>query len=188
MTNAQTPQIDDRIIEAALGLISANGLNAVSMTDVASSASVARQTLYNRYPDIDSIVAEVIERHGAESIVQLQSLLDTAHTTARRIGIVVEYALATTAHGNDLATLRGGLSPKARRAVDNYNDQMRTVIEAVVVKGIETKDLQPASDSQTAATIVQAMLDGATHLDKRSTGTADVVTTMILAALGATST
>ena len=64
---------DDRIIEAALSLIAQQGLGGVTMSGIADTAGVARQTLYNHYPDIDSIVAEAISRHNRESIDLLEA-------------------------------------------------------------------------------------------------------------------
>ena len=66
---------DDRIIHAALTLIAHEGLGAVTMRSIAESAGISRQTLYNHYPDIDSIVAGALRRHNEESIQLLESSL-----------------------------------------------------------------------------------------------------------------
>lgn len=186
MIEPQRQEIDDRIVEAALLLITEHGLNGVSMTDIAQTAGVARQTLYNRYPNVDSIIAAVIQLHGSEGVRQLQALIDTAPTATRQLAIIVEYSLATTAQDHDPTALRSGLSPIARQAVDTYNARIQNVVERVITNGIDTDELRPPTDPRTAATIVLAMVNGATQLDKPSANDIDAVTTMILQALGST--
>jgi AcrR family transcriptional regulator len=53
---------DDRIIDAALSLIGERGLGEVTMVEVARRAGVARQTLYNHYPDVGGGGGEVHAR------------------------------------------------------------------------------------------------------------------------------
>ena len=71
---------DDRIIHATLTLISERGFGGVTMSLIADVASVARQTLYNHYGDVDSIVAAAIDRHNRASVDLLNAALQEAES------------------------------------------------------------------------------------------------------------
>ena len=66
---------EERIAEAALRLISQRGLAGVTMSAVARQAVVGRQTLYNYYPDVESIVTSIIARHEELGAAQVSRLL-----------------------------------------------------------------------------------------------------------------
>ncbi|VAW04197.1 hypothetical protein MNBD_ACTINO02-1452, partial [hydrothermal vent metagenome] len=75
----------DRIIHATLALIGEHGFGGVTMSLVAEVAGVARQTLYNHYGDIDSIVAAAIDQHNRESLDLLNAALQVAESPADKI-------------------------------------------------------------------------------------------------------
>lgn len=156
--------VDERITAAALALIAERGLAGVSMTDVATTAGVARQTLYNRHPDVDSIVVAALDEHNAATITQLRSLIDTASTSAEEIDLLVRQTVAATGHGPEFAEFYVGLSPDARKIVDQHGDQVREVIEAIIASGIHRGEFTTDIDAQAAAVIIQAMLTGGLRL------------------------
>lgn len=67
---ARTPDasVTKAIHEAALTLVTANGLSGLSMEKVAAEAGVNKTTLYRRYKNVESLLTEVVSAITAESV------------------------------------------------------------------------------------------------------------------------
>lgn len=183
--------VDERISHAALTLIAEHGLGGVTMTEVASTAGVARQTLYSRYPDIDAIVVAALDSHNRTSIAQLEALIATGDSAPAKIDLLVRHVVANAAHGPGVDSLRAALSPEARATLDEHDQQVRRVIEAIISDGITSGDFDTDIDPADASRIIQGMLEAGTRLANRtgdSAATTATTTTMILHALNTTAT
>lgn len=154
---------DDRIIEAALGLISRDGLGAVTMMKIAETAGVARQTLYNHYPDVDSIVVEAIGRHNRESIELLDASLRVVATPEDQLEQLVRHMVSIGAHAHHASGIEHGLSASARETLGEHDAELDRRIRDILEEGRRTgafrTDLVPAID----AVLVRHLLTGLTH-------------------------
>jgi AcrR family transcriptional regulator len=178
--------VDERITAAALDLIAERGLAGVSMTAVATTAGIARQTLYNRYPDVDSIVVAALDEHNTAAISQLRGLIDTASTAAEGIDLLVRQTVAATAHGPEFAEFYVGLSPEGRKIIDQHDDQVRELIRTIIATGIRSGEFATDIDAQAASVIIQTMLTGGlrlAHITGDQATAVTTTTTMILNAL-----
>lgn len=108
---------EDRIITATLRLIAEVGLGSVTMRRVAETAGVARQTLYNHYPDIDSIVATAISRHHDESMWMLDAALRVVDDPAGKLEQLVRHVVSIGAHAHHAPGIESGLSANARETL-----------------------------------------------------------------------
>jgi len=183
--------VEERITDAALNLISEHGLGGVTMTEVASTAGVARQTLYSRYADVDAIVVAALDGHNRASITQLHALIATGSRASSKIDLLVRYIVANTAHGPGVDSLRAALSPQARATLDEHDQQVRRVIETIITDGITTGDFNTDINPADASRIIQGMLEAGTRLANRtgdSAAATATTTTMILNALDTTAT
>lgn len=62
-TRNKPPRLDDvAVLDAALHCVLAVGVRRTTLTDVARRAGVSRMTLYRRWPDLDTLVADVMTR------------------------------------------------------------------------------------------------------------------------------
>jgi AcrR family transcriptional regulator len=167
-----------RIVHAALELIAERGLGGVTMSAIAKTAGVARQTLYNHFPDIDSIVGTVIEGHQAENINQLSALLATVDSPADRLEHIIRHVAATAAHHHPGLNVHHGLSASMQDLIGQYDHAMHDLIESTLRDGHDRghfrEDLDPARD----ATLVQRMIDGVGELVAANPeNVAEIVTT-----------
>lgn len=181
--------VEERITNAALTLISEHGLGAVTMTEVASTAGVARQTLYSRYPDVDAIVAAALDSHSRTSNTQLQALIATGYRAPAKIDLLVRHIVANAAHGAEIDSLRAALSPEARGTLDEHDQQVRRIIEEVISDGITTGDFDTSVTPADASRIIQGMLEAGARLARQtgdSAAATATTTTMILNALDTT--
>ena len=161
-TERQSPA-GDRIIDAALNLIARDGLGAVTMMKIAETAGVARQTLYNHYPDVDSIVVEAISRHNRESIRLLDASLSVVDRPEDRLEQLVRHMVSIGAHAHHTSGIEHGLSAGAREMLSEYDDELgrrvRDILEAGRRTGAYRNDLVPDID----AVLIRHILTGLTH-------------------------
>jgi AcrR family transcriptional regulator len=151
---------DERILEAALGLIAEEGFAAVTMSRIAQIAGVSRQTLYNHYSDIDGIVAEAINRHNRESIQLLDAALRVVDQPADQLEQLVRHTVAMGAHTHHAPGIQQGLSADMRAMLGTYDEhiegRIREMLEAGQRAGVFRKDLDPEID----AGLIRHMLNG----------------------------
>ena len=178
---------DDRIMEAALGMIAEQGLGGVTMLGIAEAAGVARQTLYNYYPDIDSIVAEAIGRHNRESIALMELALSVVDRSEDKLEQLVRHVVSLGAHTHHAQGFQHGLSADTRATLGDYDESMighlRQIIEDGQRSGVFRGDLVPDID----AVLIHHMLNGLLAVSARAPDqaahTASTGTRTILAAI-----
>jgi AcrR family transcriptional regulator len=181
------PSSDDRIVAAALELIASRGLGGVTMTAVAAAAGVARQTLYNHYPDVDSIVVAAVERHAAASLAQLRAMLEVAGSVEAELATLVRHAIAETAHGGDGVDEGAGLSAAARSRIEEYRREVRHVIVAILARGGREQRFAAGIEPELHCYIVEGILRGGVTLarsDGDAARAAAVTTAALARALG----
>jgi AcrR family transcriptional regulator len=166
---------EDRIVHAALTLIATNGLGGLTMARIAATAHVARQTLYNHYPDVDGIVAAAIERHNRESLHLLESALRVVDEPADKLAQLVRHTVAVGAHGHHAAGIERGLSAEARATLAEYHNaldrHLREVLHEGQRRGVFRPDLTPDVD----AVLIRHLLNG---LAEKSAATPEQAATL----------
>lgn len=185
--SVRMPAANERIVHAALALVAEQGMSGVTMSAIAREAAVARQTIYNYYPDVEAIVSAAVEQHQAESIDHLTELLATVDSPIGRLEHLVRHVAATAAHGH--VTIKQGFSAEVQSVIDGYDLALRTHIENILRDGtgrsVFRNNLDPARD----AVVVQRMIEATGELvaeDPESVPeVVTVVTTTVLAAVTA---
>ncbi|MDJ0791256.1 MAG: TetR/AcrR family transcriptional regulator [Acidimicrobiia bacterium] len=163
MTQAQDSQpatTDDRIINATISLIGSDGLGAITMSQVAEHAGVARQTLYNHYSDIDSIVAAAVDRHNNESLALLTSALSVAQTPTEKLEQMARHFAMVGAHAGQALEVGSGTSSEVRHAVDKYKHAIERIIQDIIEEGQQTGDFRPDVAMDTDAVLIRSILNG----------------------------
>ncbi len=154
----------DRIAEAALTLISERGLSDVTMIDVARTAGVARQTLYNHYPDIDSIVADAMNRHNQDSIDQLRSALAVVETATDKITQLVRHVAQISSHQGHSIDLDHGLAPHHRASLTQFVTAIDELIAATISQGQTDGTFRADLDPTIDTALVRQALTGVSNL------------------------
>ena len=178
---------DDRIIHATLMLIGERGLGAMTMSQVAATAGIARQTLYNHYRDIDSIVVAAIERHQRDSIDLLDAALELAASPAGKIEQMVRHFVMVGSQAHQAFDFGSGLSAEARTMLDTYQDGVERRISAILDDGRRSGDFRRDLTPEIDTVLVRAMLNGlyelASGASDRAARIAATGSSTILAAL-----
>ena len=178
---------EDRIIHASFALISEHGLGSVTMSQIADAAGVARQTLYNHYQDIDSIVAATIKRHNSESIDLLNASLTIAESPQDRLEQMVRHFASIGAHAHQSIDLRDALAAELRPGLGEYQSAVEEHIAAIISQGQQIGDFRSDLSPDIDAVLVRSFLDGIHDLAFQSPDQAAQIATVgtrtILAAL-----
>lgn len=87
----RTAEVAAKIFKATMGLLEAGGFTAVTYQAVAERAGVGRATLYRRWPDTATLVADAIQATAAEriEIADTGSLQGDLSTILHQIGVFI---------------------------------------------------------------------------------------------------
>lgn len=95
--SAARPGVRDRLLDAAYTGIVTGHWQRLRMADIAASAGVSRQTLYNEFGAKEGLLQAVVLRQGAVFLDRVKEILDgDATTPARTIADAVEWTLGAT--------------------------------------------------------------------------------------------
>lgn len=179
----------DRIIEAALELITRHGLSSVTMVEVARTAGVARATLYNHYSDVPSILADAATRHNEQAIAGLHQHLTVADSPTETIDQLVRYVAAISTHGHALTT-HHGLPPELHHQLAAFDHELERRIHRTLTDGTASGEFRADLDPDTTTRLVRHMLNGVSELVAETPDSAAHVsrnaTKTILAAIAGT--
>lgn len=153
-----------RITEATFVLLAERGLAGITMSAIATQAGIARQTLYNHFADVDSILAAAIDQHHQDDLRTLAGMLATIPTAGGRLEHLARHTTVTAAEHGALPDLHHGLSPAARHAARDYDEQVRGMIRDALANGRRTGELAPEIDPDLHAVLVHHLLHGAAEL------------------------
>jgi len=153
-----------RIVAATLALMVEHGLNGITMTAVADSAGVARQTLYNHFPDVESIVAASVETHQGESIDALRRVLGTISEAAARLEHLVRHLGAAAVHHAPMPAIHDSLSAPVRESLLVHERALRSIIAETLRDGVAAGAFRTDLDVERDTVLIHRMLQGVTEL------------------------
>lgn len=149
-----------RIIEAALELVAAHGLGGVTMSAVAEGAGVARQTLYNHFPDVDSIVVAALVEHYTATLKELNVVFRALDAPSDRLRYLVRQACEAAVH-HGAVSMPGLLASPAAESLAAHEVAMRSLLEDELRRGVESGefrgDLVPADEAFLLAGFLDAV-------------------------------
>ncbi len=166
-----------RIIEATLGLIAERGLNDVTMIEVARTAGLARQTLYNHYPDIDSIVADALTQHNHDSVAQLRAAIAVVDSPVAKIEQLVRHIAQISTHHGHAIGVDHSLAPHHRGALGEFDDALDEVIAEIIGDGRADGSFRGDLDRSIDVALVRHLLTGVSALVAAAPGDAARITT-----------
>ncbi len=163
---------DDALLDAARECVLAVGVKRTTLTDVARRAGVSRMTLYRRWPDMQTLFADLTTREW------LAVAGDASAADATPAGVAVAVVAAVTAlRGNPLFARIVAVDPelllpylltRRGRAQDAFLD----LVTAAIVKGRRDgriRDAEPALLARTVLLTAQGFaLSARTMTDRAS--------------------
>jgi AcrR family transcriptional regulator len=177
--------VPERIAAATLELIAEQGLAGVGMSAVAERAGVARQTLYNHFPDIESIVTTVIEEHEEWGLAAISRLLEGQQGPASKLEQLIRHSVAMGAHRPELSSLENSLSARAQRELRAHRDRTEEIVKEVLAEGVAEGVFRSDLDLNLDASLIQALMMSAAGTDDVA-GLAGAMVRFVLSAVSPT--
>jgi AcrR family transcriptional regulator len=94
---AHRREVRDAILDTTATLVGAQGLRAVTMSQIAEQTGIGRATLYKYFPDVDAILRAWHEREITAHLRQLADIRDRTDEPGQRLAAVL-HAYALIAH------------------------------------------------------------------------------------------
>jgi AcrR family transcriptional regulator len=94
-----SPEIEDVVLDATRDCVLAYGVRRTTVSDVARRAGVSRMSIYRRWPDVRSLVADLMSREWHAVLVGTAAARPGRGTVRRRtVAQIVAVAAALRAH------------------------------------------------------------------------------------------
>ncbi|MFG1695471.1 TetR/AcrR family transcriptional regulator [Nonomuraea sp. NPDC049309] len=149
-------QTRDRILQAVSRLSRVQGIDEISMTDVANEAGITRTVLYNYFPDKAALLLAFTERVTQYFIESYERELPEEASPAERLRAFVRLQLAgLLAHPHPgAADLSAALGPDAYQRLAEHVAPMQQVLVDILESGIETGDFRVLDVAATARMVL----------------------------------
>ncbi|MBG6085976.1 TetR/AcrR family transcriptional regulator [Actinomadura viridis] len=180
----------DRILVAVREIMTADGVDRLSMAEVAARAQLNRSVVYNYFPDVRALLIAHAEYETRRFTDELNRALEPAATPTERIEVYVRQQLADFAAypqpaGPELATLLG---PEGYRRVHARVSPLGRLLAGIIDDGVRRGEFAPCDPAATAQ-LVHACLGAERYPlgqgSRNVATTTERVTTFILRSLGA---
>lgn len=185
-------QTQDRILQAVSRLSRVQGIDAISMTDVAHEAGITRTVLYNYYPDKAALLLAFTERVTHYFIEAYATELPPSATPAERLRAFVRLQLAgLLAHPHPgAAGLSATLGPDAYQQLADHVAPMHRILVEILDSGAASGGFQVQDVAATARMILavigaerEPLISGRVSVESAE----ELVSGFVLRALNATS-
>ncbi|GAA4915621.1 TetR/AcrR family transcriptional regulator [Streptomonospora salina] len=156
---AHRAQTRERILEAVAVLTRDQGIDEISMTDVAAAAGITRTVLYNYFPDKPALLLAFTEQATAGFVDRFQRELPDSAGAAQRLESFVRLqveALAEHPHPA-AAELGASLGPAAYQALADHVAPMQRLLTGILRQGVADGEFA-AAPVEPVARLVLAML------------------------------
>ncbi|OUC95041.1 TetR/AcrR family transcriptional regulator [Streptosporangium minutum] len=152
-------QTQDRILQAVSRLSRDQGIDTISMTDVAGEAGITRTVLYNYFPDKAALLLAFTERVTHYFIESYERELPEQASPAERLRAFVRLQLAgLLAHPHPgPADLSAALGPDAYQRLADHVAPMQDILTGIIDSGVASGDFH-APDVAAAARIIFAVI------------------------------
>ncbi|GAA4081251.1 TetR/AcrR family transcriptional regulator [Nonomuraea soli] len=152
-------QTRDRILQAVSRLSRVQGIDAISMTDVASEAGITRTVLYNYYPDKAALLLAFTERVTQYFLESFTRELPDDAAPGERLQAFIRLQLAgLLAHPHPgAADLSATLGPDAYQQLADHVAPMQRVLVEILDAGVEAGQFH-APDVVATARMILAVI------------------------------
>ncbi|WP_435105481.1 TetR/AcrR family transcriptional regulator [Nocardiopsis synnemataformans] len=135
----------DRIMDAVDELIRTQGIDRISMTDVANSAGITRTALYNYFPDKPALLLAFTEQVNSAFVERYRRELPSGVSAARRLSAFVRLQLeGIMAHPHPpAAELGASLGPDAYQALAAHVAPMQRLLTEILEEGTAAGEFDP---------------------------------------------
>ncbi|MFC7329980.1 TetR/AcrR family transcriptional regulator [Marinactinospora rubrisoli] len=186
---AHRAQTRERIMTAVASLTRTQGIDEISMTDVAAAAGITRTALYNYFPDKPALLLAFTEQVTSGFVARYRDELPADATAAERVSVFVRFQLeGIIQHPHPAAAeLGASLGPDAYQALADHVAPMQQLLVEILRAGVTAGEFDPVPAEATAKLVLALVGAQRVPLSRGETSFDDahaLVTTFTLRALG----
>ncbi|WP_431868742.1 TetR/AcrR family transcriptional regulator [Nocardiopsis eucommiae] len=179
----------ERIMDAVEQLTRSQGIDRISMTDVANAAGITRTALYNYFPDKPALLLAFTEQVSSAFVERYKRELPSGVSAARRLSAFVRLQLeGIVAHPHPpAAELGASLGPDAYQALAAHVAPMQRLLTEILEEGAAAGEFDRMPAERVAGLTLSMvgsqrlpLVNGEVDID----GTHSLVTRFVLRALG----
>ncbi|RCV52300.1 TetR/AcrR family transcriptional regulator [Marinitenerispora sediminis] len=186
---AHRAQTRERIMAAVASLTRTQGIDEISMTDVAAAAGITRTALYNYFPDKPALLLAFTEQVTSGFVRRYQDELPSDATAAERMSVFVRFQLeGIVQHPHPAAAeLGASLGPDAYQALADHVAPMQRLLVEILRAGMAADEFDAVPAEATAKLVLALIGAQRVPLSRGETAFDDahaLVTAFALRALG----
>ncbi len=142
------------------------GFDAVSLADIASTAGVGRTSVYNHFPDKESLLIGFIEHETASFLRDLRAALDVVDDPQEKLRVYVreQINLKRSYHLAPGPDLRSVVSRPTLNRLREHVAQVEDVLRSILAEGIASGTL-PQQDLEAVVPLINSCLAARTVPD-----------------------
>jgi AcrR family transcriptional regulator len=154
----------ERILVAVRDIMTADGVDKLSMAEVAARSGLNRSVVYNYFPDVRALLIAHAEYETTRFTHDLTRALADATTATERITVYVRQQLADFAAypqpaGPELATLLG---PDGYKEMHAHVGPLGHILTGIIEDGVKDGEFAPCDPAATAQ-LIHACLGAERH-------------------------
>ncbi len=148
----------ERLIDVARQLFVRQGIDNVTMNDIATASDRGRRTVYTYFRTKSDIFQAVVENEAQRVLRELEQALSLTSTPTERLKALLEFRF-TVPHDNrhDHAVWFRSLFSRDSKRINSMreiiNARIYTLIDEIVADGIRRGDFNPAQASRLASMV-----------------------------------
>lgn len=152
--------IRERIFDAFSGLLRERGYDAITLADVAGQAGMSRTTMYNYFPDKDSLVVAFADEEAARHVGELRRRLAEIDNPVDRLrAFIAEQLRFVASHQLPPGrALKVALSGPAYARVLEHVGAVEQLLRDLLHQGVD-EGYFPISDVEAVIPLITACLD-----------------------------
>jgi len=155
-----------RIIQAALIIVQRDGFSQLSMSCIAEEAGLTRQTIYNYFPDVESIVSAAVDQHILAMETHLLAVMDAADGFENKLLVVTEFLFVVAASDHQQVSLEMGLSAEHRQRISQQNNTIKSHLRASFAETFPGVEAKGSQSPEAVIDILWGMIEGAAEASR----------------------
>lgn len=160
MSNHKARQIS-KIVEATLGIIHEKGISGLSFSAIAKAAGITRQTIYNYFPDLSSIIAKALEVHNHDMEAHLLEIINSAPNGVEKLRAFAQIQISQATPNHDSIPLEAGLPANVRQQLESQTHSIKSILLQAIIFINQTSNSSEAFNSELTCELLWALVNGA---------------------------
>lgn len=156
----------EKIIAATLNVVQRDGFSQLNVSSIAEEAGLTRQTIYNHFPDVESIVSEAIDQHIQAMETHLLDAINSVAGFENKLLAVAELLFAVASSDHRQVSLEMGLSGEQRQRLTEQTNTIKSALLTPLNEILSEQSANPPQNPRALIDILWGMIEGAAEASR----------------------